>query len=59
MQRDGGSGGEFDSELEEEEEGDLVPLKTAPEVDIEGIDKVMDHREGRLGATGESTEHFR
>ena len=57
MQRDGGSGGEFDSELEEE--GDLVPLKTAPEVDIEGIDKVMDHREGRLGATGESTEHFR
>ena len=57
MQRDGGSGGEFDSELEEEE--GLVPLKMAPEVDIEGIDKVMDHREGRLGATGESTEHFR
>ena len=58
VQRDGGSGGEFDSDMEDDE-GNMVRLKAMPEVDIEGIDKVMDHREGRVGATGESTEHFR
>ena len=28
------------------------------EIDIEHIDKVLDHREGKVGATGNITEHF-
>ena len=30
----------------------------AEEVEIEGVDQVCDHRQGKVGATGEATKHF-
>ena len=48
------SGAEFDST----DEDDLIVMKEEEEVDVEGIDKVLDHRTGKVGATGEATQHF-
>ena len=49
------SGGDFSENSDNE---DLIDATPVEEIDIEGIDKVMDHREGKVGATGDITEHF-
>merc|ERR1712098_531306 len=53
---DRNSGAEFDSDNTNED--DLIPVEEVEEIDIEGIDKVLDHREGKVGATGYQTEHY-
>ena len=49
------SDGEFDDivTIKEDEENDDVE-----ELDIDAIERVMDHRQGKVGATGEMTKHF-
>ena len=49
------SGAEFESSTDEE---DVIAVRVMEDIDIEGIDKVLDHRLGKEGATGEATEHF-
>ena len=56
VNEDRNSGAEFDSDNDNED--DMIPVREVEEIDIEGIDKVLDHREGKVGATGTQTELF-
>ena len=54
----------YNDELEDSELEDLLTVEKdeddekVEEVDIDCIEKVLDHREGKVGATGEMTKHF-
>ena len=54
----------YNDELEDSELEDLLTVQKdeddekVEEVDIDCIEKVLDHREGKVGATGEMTKHF-
>ena len=54
----------YNDELEDSELEDLLTAEKdeedeeVEEVDIDCIEKVLDHREGKVGATGEMTKHF-